>query len=233
MPLAMSSFRPGPSTGVYLLEMDGGESEIAGQTRLATLPIEPVSIYGEPIIQGYRLWDPFRSKLAVLLLKLRGRRDVGLFPDSKVLYLGAATGTTVSHVSDMLQDGIVYAVEFSPRAMRDLLRLAERRRNIVPILADAARPELYSSLVEPVDMIYQDVAQRNQAEIAARNARRYLRPGGTLILMMKTRSIDVTASPKDVCATEIEGLKGLEILNIFDLLPFHQDHFAVIAKKSL
>lgn len=229
----MSSFCPGPSTGVYLLEVDWEESEITGQTRLATLPIEPVSIYGEPIIQGYRLWDPFRSKLAVLLLKLQGRRDVGLFPDSKVLYLGAATGTTVSHVSDMLQDGIVYAVEFSPRAMRDLLRLAERRRNIVPILADAARPELYSSLVEPVDMIYQDVAQRNQAEIAARNARRYLRPGGTLVLMLKTRSIDVTASPKDVCATEIGGLKGLEILEVFDLLPFHQDHFALVAKKSL
>jgi fibrillarin-like pre-rRNA processing protein len=220
----MSSFGPGPSAGVYLLETDG-------QTRLATMPVEPCSIYGEPIVEGYRLWDPFRSKLAVLLLKLEGRRDIGLYPDSRVLYLGAATGTTVSHVSDILQGGIVYAVEFSPRAMRDLLRLAESRKNIVPILADAARPELYSALMEPVDVIYQDVAQRNQAEIAARNARRYLKPGGTLVFMMKTRSIDVTASPRDVYAAEIEGLKGLDVLEVLDLLPFHQDHWAVLAKK--
>ncbi len=229
----MPSFHPGPSAGIYILETGEEDSEIKGQTRLATLPVEPISIYGEPIVQGYRLWDPFRSKLAVLLLKLKGRQSIELFSDSKVLYLGAATGTTVSHVSDILRDGIVYAVEFSPRAMRDLLRLAESRKNIIPILADAARPELYSALVEPVDLIYQDVAQRNQAEIADRNARRYLKPGGTLVLMMKTRSIDVTASPRDVCAKELERLKGLEILEVFDLLPFHHDHFAVVAKKSL
>jgi fibrillarin-like pre-rRNA processing protein len=220
----MPSFCPGPSAGVYLLEADG-------HTRLATMPAEPCSIYGEPVVKGYRLWDPFRSKLAVLLLKLRWRRDIGLYPDSRVLYLGAATGTTVSHVSDILQCGIVYAVEFSPRAMRDLLRLAQSRKNIIPVLADAARPELYSALVEPVDMIYQDVAQRNQAEIAARNAQRYLKPGGNLVFMMKTRSIDVTASPRDVCAAEIGGLKGLEFLEVLDLLPFHQDHWAVLAKK--
>lgn len=229
----MPSFRPGPSAGVYVLETEGGDGEIRGHTRLATLPVEPTSVYGEPIVQGYRLWDPFRSKLAVLLLKLKGRQNIELFLGSKVLYLGAATGTTVSHVSDILQDGIVYAVEFSPRAMRDLIRLAESRKNIIPILADAARPELYSALVEPVDLIYQDVAQRNQAEIADRNAWMYLKPGGTLVLMMKTRSIDVTASPRDVCAKELEGLKGLEILEVFDLLPFHHDHFAVVAKKSL
>lgn len=231
----MPSFRQGPSAGVYILETGGDETkeqmETEGRIRLATLPLEPCSVYGEPIIEGYRLWDPFRSKLAVLLLKLQGRRDIGLYPDSRVLYLGAATGTTISHVSDILQGGIVYAVEFSPRAMRDLLLLAESRGNIIPILADAARPEMYSALVEPVDMIYQDVAQRNQAEIAARNATRYLKPGGTLILMMKTRSIDVTASPRDVYAKEIEGLKGLKIIEALDLLPFHQDHWAVLAKK--
>ncbi len=224
-PSVMPSFSPGPTAGVYILETDG-------QTRLATMPVKPSSIYGEPIVEGYRLWDPFRSKLAVLLLKLKGRQDIGLRSDSRVLYLGAATGTTVSHVSDILQEGIVYAVEFSPRSMRDLLRLTESRKNIVPILADAARPELYSAIMEPVDMIYQDVAQRNQAEIAARNAARYLKPGGTVVLMMKTRSIDVTAPPGEVYAKEIDGLKGLEILEVLDLLPFHQDHWAVLAKKA-
>ena len=119
--------------GVFILVVDG-------QTRLATRSNDPVPVYGERILCGYRLWDPFRSKLAALLLKSKGR-GLRLKRDSKVLYLGAATGTTVSHVSDIVADGLVYAVEFSPRSMRDLIRLCERRENIIPILADAAQPE--------------------------------------------------------------------------------------------
>ena len=141
---------------------------VDGQKRLATRSTDPVPVYGERILDGYRLWDPFRSKLAALLLKSKGR-GLRLTRDAKVLYLGAATGTTVSHVSDIVADGLVYAVEFSPRSMRDLVRLCERRDNIVPILADAAQPEEYASLVEPVDLVYQDIAQRNQAEIASLN----------------------------------------------------------------
>jgi fibrillarin-like pre-rRNA processing protein len=210
--------------GVYLSEADG-------QKRLATESADPVLVYGERILGGYRLWDPFRSKLAALLLKdisgvLRLNRR------TSVLYLGAATGTTVSHIGDIVSDGLVYAVEFSPRAMRDLLRLCERRENIVPILANAAQPEEYCGLVEPVDLVYQDVAQRNQAEIASLNCARYLKPGGDLILMMKTRSIDVTASPESVYSSEIKNLRGLDLLGAVDLLPFHQDHWAVWARRS-
>ena len=209
------------SPGVFILEVDG-------QKRLATRSDDSVPVYGERILEGYRLWDPFRSKLAALLLKGRSTRPV-LAPNAKVLYLGAATGTTVSHVSDIVRDGLVYAVEYSPRSMRDLVRLCERRKNIVPILADAARPEEYAFLVEPVDLIYQDVAQRSQAEIASRNAARYLKPGGELILMLKTRSVDVTASPEAVLQAEMKNMQGLDLLHVMDLLPFHQDHFALQA----
>lgn len=204
--------------------------EIEGQWRLATFSTDPEPVYGERILDGYRIWDPFRSKLAALLLK-GGAKGLSLSRDAKVLYLGAATGTTVSHISDIACDGMVYAVEFSPRSMRDLLLLSERRRNIIPILADAARPEDYCSLVEPVDLVYQDVAQRNQAEIASLNCARYLKPQGDLILMMKTRSIDVTATPHAVFRAEIQGLKGLEVVESQDLLPFHQDHWAVTARR--
>ncbi|MFZ2471769.1 MAG: fibrillarin-like rRNA/tRNA 2'-O-methyltransferase [Methanothrix sp.] len=211
------------SPGVFLLEVDG-------QKRLATRSDDVVPVYGERILEGCRLWDPFRSKLAALLLKGRSTRPV-LPSDASVLYLGAATGTTVSHVSDIVSDGLVYAVEFSPRSMRDLVRLCERRKNIVPILADAARPEEYAFLVEPVDLVYQDVAQRGQAEIASRNCARYLKPGGELILMLKTRSVDVTASPQAVLLAEKKNLQGLDLLQVMDLVPFHQDHFAMQAKK--
>ena len=148
-----------------------------------------------------------------------------------MLYLGAATGTTVSHVSDMVS--LVYAVEFSPRSMRDLLRLCESRENIVPLLEDASRPESYGAFLEPVDLVYQDVAQRNQAEIASRNVARYLKPGGILILMVKTRSIDVTRPPKEVLHAELGRLVGADLLEVVDLRPYNQDHWAVVAKKSL
>jgi fibrillarin-like pre-rRNA processing protein len=204
--------------------------EVDGQTRLASQSDDPLPVYGERIIEGHRTWDPFRSKLAALLLK-RSRPALRLDRDAKVLYLGAATGTTVSHVSDIVCRGLVYAVEFSPRAMRDLIRLCERRRNIVPILADASHPEDYAFMLEPVDLIYQDVAQRNQAEIAAINCLRYLKPGGDLVLMLKTRSVDVSASPQAVLSQEKEKLQGLELCHILDLLPFHKDHWAILAKK--
>src|SRR5664280_1580307 len=99
--------------GVFILDVEG-------QTRIATRSTDSAPVYGERIMGGYRLWDPFRSKLAALLLKSKGR-GLRLKRDAKVLYLGAATGTTVSHVSDIVADGLVYAVEFSPRSMRCLL----------------------------------------------------------------------------------------------------------------
>jgi fibrillarin-like pre-rRNA processing protein len=209
--------------GVFILDVDG-------QTRLATRSTDPAPVYGERIMGGYRLWDPFRSKLAALLLKSKGR-GLRLKRDAKVLYLGAATGTTVSHVSDIVVDGLVYAVEFSPRSMRDLIRLCERRKNIIPILADAARPEAYAALVEPVDLVYQDIAQRNQAEIASLNCARYLRSDGELLLMLKTRSVDTIASPEIVLQREKKNLLGLDLIDVIDLLPFHQDHWAMQARK--
>lgn len=214
------------SPGVFTLEIEG-------QKRLATRSCDAVPVYGERILEGYRLWDPFRSKLAALMLKSHSMRPA-LASDAKVLYLGAATGTTVSHVGDIVRDGLVYAVEFSPRSMRDLVRLCERRNNIVPILADAARPEEYAPFLEPVDLVYQDISQRNQAEIACRNCIRYLKQEGELILMLKTRSVDVTASPQSVLQEETKKLKDqadLDLMPALDLLPFHQDHFAISARK--
>jgi fibrillarin-like pre-rRNA processing protein len=205
--------------------------DVVGHKRIATVATASKSVYGERIIDGFRIWDPYRSKLAALLLKSRLPLPISLSIDSIVLYLGASTGTTVSHVSDVVRDGLVYAVEISPRSMRQLLQLAESRRNIIPILGDAARPESYSRLVEPVDLVYQDVAQRNQAEIATLNSARYLKAGGTLVLMIKTRSIDSNASPVEIRSSEIERLLGLEVRAVTDLLPYHHDHWAVVAKK--
>ncbi|HPJ30305.1 MAG TPA: fibrillarin-like rRNA/tRNA 2'-O-methyltransferase [Methanothrix sp.] len=218
-------------SGIHILDL-------FGEMRIATRPKVPVPVYGERIIEGLRIWDPHRSKLAALIFKRHQAGGLGdladelnLSPNSRVLYLGAATGTTASHVSDLLPRGLVYAVEFSPRAMRDLLGLCQARENIIPILEDASHPERYAPFMEPADLVYQDVAQRNQAEIANRNVARYLKPGGTLVLMIKARSIDVTGDPREVARSEMERLEGVDVISVTDLRPYHQDHWAVVAKR--
>ena len=205
--------------------------------QLATKNLDPGKVvYGEKLIQvegiEYRTWDPRRSKLGAMVLK---KFNLSLRDDSTVLYLGAATGTTVSHVSDIIPDGAVYAVEFAPRSMRDLIGLASRRKNIHPILADAGKPDSYAHIVEPVDLIFQDIAQPNQAEIAAGNAARYLKRDGCLLLSIKSRSIDTVANPKEVYKEEIKKLEQafepkFEILDAKDLTPYHEDHLGVMAK---
>jgi fibrillarin-like pre-rRNA processing protein len=205
--------------------------------QLATKNLDPGKVvYGEKLIQvegiEYRTWDPRRSKLGAMVLK---KFNLSLREDSTVLYLGAASGTTVSHVSDIVPDGAVYAVEFAPRSMRDLIGLASRRKNIHPILTDAGKPDSYAHIVEPVDLIFQDIAQPNQAEIAARNAARYLKRDGYLLLSIKSRSIDTVANPKEVYKDELKKLEQafepkFEILNAKDLIPYHEDHLGVMAK---
>lgn len=216
---------------------DGIFEVIKGKKQLATKNLDPgKTVYGEKLIQvegiEYRTWDPRRSKLGAMILK---KFNIPLKEDSKVLYLGGASGTTVSHVSDIVSEGAVYAVEFSPRSMRDLIGLASRRKNVYPILADAGKPDSYSHLVEPVDLIFQDVAQPNQAEIAARNAIRFLKKDRYLLLSIKARSIDTVANPKEVFKEEVRKLEkafepGFEILNAKDLMPYHEDHLGVMAK---
>ncbi|MBA0610753.1 hypothetical protein Godav_011552 [Gossypium davidsonii] len=109
----------------------------------------------------YRVWNPFRSKLAAAILG--GVDNIWIKPGAKVLYLGAASGTTVSHVSDVVgPNGVVYAVEFSHRSGRDLVNMAKKRTNVIPIIEDARHPAKYRMLVGMVDVIFSDVAQPDQ-----------------------------------------------------------------------
>jgi len=193
--------------------------------RLGNVLVSPGEggVYGERTLDGYRVWDPYRSKLAALYTLGGG---VDLTPDMRVLYLGAANGTTVSHVADYA--GTVYAVEFAPRPMQDLLEVARRRRNIVPIMADAGRPDEYAPFMEGVDLVYQDVAQPNQVEIALKNIV-FLKPGGHLILMLKTRSVDVRQDPAEVLAGARAGLeRHLDVADVRWLDPYHHDHAAIV-----
>ena len=184
-------------------------------------------VYHERMLGGARVWDPYRSKLSALYYS---GISVELTPAMRVLYLGAANGTTVSHVADYVE--VVYAVEFAPRPMQDLLELCRRRRNIIPIMADAARPEQYAPLVESVDLLYQDVAQPDQAAIVLRNCV-FLKPGGTVILMLKTRSVDIRREPAEVFKDTVNSFTsaGLIVRDSKWLAPFHADHAGIVCIK--
>ncbi len=202
-----------------------------GSKRLATKAL--VSGAGEKTVtignNEYRIWDPYHSKLAAIILK---GACISIKKDSTALYLGAANGTTVSFVSDIVSEGTVFAVEFSPRAMHDLVRVSGPRMNLIPILADAKQPDTYKNMIPEVDFIYQDVAQREQALIAMRNAKMFLKKDGFLVLMIKSRSIDSVKKTGKVIDSEIKNLgKIFDVEQVISLEPFHSDHTAVVAQK--
>jgi fibrillarin-like pre-rRNA processing protein len=205
--------------------------KVDGSIELATLNlIEGNTVYGEKLIKHngneYRIWDPYRSKLAAGLKK--GLRHMPIINGTKLLYLGASTGTTVSHVSDIIGvTGLIFAVESAARVARELIEnVASKRSNVLPILEDARKPRSYFSIFGQVDVIYCDIAQPDQTAIAIENCIVYLKPKGRLLITIKARSIDVVEDPKVVIAKEMKRLEinGFEINQTINLEPFDKDH---------
>jgi len=203
---------------------------------LYTVNGEPgVRVYGEALrtVAGieYRLWDPFRSKLAAFLLS--GAPDDLLPPVGRALYLGGAHGTTVSHLSDLWPAAAIFVVEKSPVSFAPLLALARRRANLLPLLTDAQLPERYRADVGEVDFLYQDIAQREQAGIFVENAEACLAPGGRAILMLKTRSVTQRRPPSAILRETRErlGRAALRIDGEAPLAPFSRDHVALSVRR--
>jgi fibrillarin-like rRNA methylase len=218
---AIKCIRPAGIDNVFFLTLDDMEM-------LSTLTCFPDESSLELEGKTYRPWNPVTSKLASMIMK---GMKIPLNRSSKVLYLGAASGTTVTRVADIADEGLVYAVEFAPRPARDLLRSVEDRVNIVPIIADARYPEKYPPFMDRVDAIYQDIAQPGQAGIAIANADKYLKSGGTLIMAIKAKSISSTEKVGDIFREELETLeKRFEVLDKKSLEPLHHDHMAVLCK---
>jgi len=209
------------------------------RSSLATRSLVPgASVYGEKLIEvedgEFRFWMPRRSKLAASIQK--GLKEMPIQPGSRVLYLGAASGTTVSHVSDIVgPSGIIYAVEFSPRVAGKLLQLSETRTNVFPIINDARHPTRYSPLVAgPIDVVYQDVAQTDQARILFENLSAFCSDGAWGMVAIKARSIDSTSDVRIVYNKEISTLDnyGLEIVETVNLEPLEKDHMMVVVRVT-
>jgi len=215
--------------GVYQVTLEDGSRRIASENL-----DHGRNVYGERLIKHgdteYRLWDPYRSKLAAAILK--GLKNLPIKLGYKVLYLGAASGTTASHVSDIVgKNGHVFCIEFAPRSIRELIdNVCRFRMNMSPILADARFPEKYVMLVGKVDVIYCDIAQPEQARILAKNAKTFLKKDGWIMLAIKARSIDVTKEPSEIYKHEIKILEesGFKISEVIHLEPYDKAHVMIV-----
>jgi fibrillarin-like pre-rRNA processing protein len=206
--------------------------------KLYTLNLVPgAKVYGEKLINfqqnEYREWDPYRSKVAAFILERLSENF--LSGDLKCLYLGASSGTTISHLSDILKDGIIYGVEFVERSIRQLIQNTSNRKNIIPILGDARFPESFANQIfTNINLIYQDVAQPNQAEIAISNSNYYLKKDGLLIIAIKSQSIDSITKSEKIYAQEKILLEkaGYEIIESINIHKYAANHLVLIVKKK-
>jgi len=200
--------------------------------------VQGKKVYEEKLVKGnnveYRQWDPMRSKLCSYLIK--GGVQFPFNDGNVVLYLGASTGTTVSHVSDVVgKNGIVFAVDLAPRVLRNLVFVAEERNNIAPILANAGDVMSFADKVCQADIVYQDVAQKAQVDIFLRNFELFLKQNGFGYLAIKARSIDVTQKPNiifDMVKRKLKEQKNLELVDTRNLDPFQKDHMMFVVKKK-
>jgi len=204
--------------------------------KLYTKSLDKNSFFEEKIVVeggvSYREWDPKRSKLAAGLLK--GLSQIGFKEGSVVLYLGASHGYTTSFVSDIVGNkGFIFAIDIAPQVTRDLVSLAEQRKNIAPILANCNHPEKYKELVTQANIVYQDIAQKNQVQIFLKNCDAYLKKDSFGLLALKSRSIDVTKKPRDVYRQVMKELeKKITIVDYRVLDPYEKDHALFIVKKK-
>ena len=185
-------------------------------------------VYNEKLVKKggveYRSWNPYRSKMAGAILK--GLKNFPIKRDTKILYLGVASGTTASHFSDIATNGIIYGVEVAFRPMKNFVKLCQERKNMLPILADANKPESYDAIVEEIDFIYQDIAQKNQVEIFLKNMEKFNAKEG--MIMVKARSIDISMPPNKVFdMVKKELRKHFNIKEAIKLAPYAKDHIAI------
>lgn len=234
-----------PSNKIITSRLEGiFEGNFRGQKKLFTINLNPgVKVYDESLIVQdgveYREWNNKKSKLAAGIIK--GISQIGVRPGKAVLYLGSASGTTVSHVSDIvgLKDsegkvGFVVGVDPAPRVMRDFVFLSIERKNILPVLADANHPEKYKDRIpKEFDVIFQDIAQRSQVSIFLKNVKMFLKKGGFAIIALKARSIDVTKEPKELFRKVMDELnKELIVVDYKELAPFEKDHAMFVCKQK-
>jgi fibrillarin-like pre-rRNA processing protein len=215
-------------TGIFILEKER-------KKYLLTKNITPgITFFNERTIkennEEYRFFDPRRSKLCAAIIK-----NIKILPikkGDKILYLGAAHGYTCSFISDIIgKNGLIFCIEFAPKIAKDLVFVCKRRNNMIPVLADANQPEIYEKRILQSDILFQDIAQRNQIQILSKNLK-FLKKNGFVLLSIKAKSIDVIKNAKEIYKEVEHSLpKELKIIDYKELDPLERDHCFYICQK--
>jgi len=200
--------------------------------KLYTKSKDKLKWYGEEVIKKedyyLREWSPFSSKISAAIKK------GFVLPDLKnknILYLGASTGTTVSHLSDLEPKAIV-GVDISSSTMLPFLELVKKRDNIFPLLFDAGHLEDCKILKkEKFDFVFQDIAQKNMISTFINNLNLFASKGVHAIAL-KTNSIDTTKTPKQVLDASVKLLESanIKVDKIYDLNPFEKNHYFIVVR---
>jgi len=153
-----------------------------------------------------------------------GKRD-------NILYLGASTGTTINYVSKLI-DGLVFAVENSPDMAINLVKLAERRKNIAPVFCDARNIEFIKKAMfgTKINILFQDIPSFDQAEILIKDSL-LVDKDARIFLSLKTQSISQQEPEKTLREVEEKLKKHFKILHVENLEPYHRKHYFLILQK--
>ncbi len=194
---------------------------------IETISIDSLQYYGERVKGKNRNWNPYKSKLGAGIVK--GLKQLSLTESSKILYLGSATGTTISHLSDILRQGSIYAVDISRDMMIKCMKLVYLRDNITPFLLDASK----TNFTEQFDMLFQDISCKEQVGILIHNSA-FVKREGSILLSLKTQSIDSSRPPKEIMKEQKILLeKEFSVIELINLEPYEKHHWLFHLKKRL
>ena len=210
--------------------------------------VKGISVRGERRKKDSRIewrhWDPTKSKVAASLLKTQREPSLMLPREGTTcLYLGASSGTTVSHIHDHVcgsgnhHNGRVVAVEIAPRMMRDLSKLSELRPGLIPVLGDARDPLVISPyLRSKVDWIHQDISIADQTNSFLKISEIFLKVGGIGLLSLKAASERWLEGGDDsrfaVAKKLIESNKKIVLLEIIDISYFEGQHRVFVIERD-
>lgn len=191
----------------------------------------------------WRKWDSHRSKVAAMLMRTKSDPSTLIpEPGSLCVYLGASSGSTVSHLHDHIcgagnhHDGRIIAVDISSRMMRDLVIMCETRPGIIPVLADARHPlSVAQYLQRKSDWLFQDLSMPDQAKSFIESTSKPLTEGGLGIISIKAASERWAPGGDEQHFDESESLinsaSHLQIIERIDLRGLEDQHIAIVTRK--
>jgi len=209
---------------------------VKNKKKLATLNNAGINeAYNEKLteINGkqYNVWNPYTSKLAAAIVN--GMEIFPILKKTKVLYLNGTIEKTLSHISDIIGvNGKIFILrDINENSKNFLENVMNDRTNVFTITRDNGDPAKFSSKSEMVNVVYVDITQHNETEVAIQNCKRYLRDGGFLMLVVPTKKIDFVNNPNGQNLEEIQKLQSsFEIIQQINLTDFFKEHSMIIAK---